>query len=67
MHLLTVGEYAEQFCGQVKVRELFSTKYLGEIICSEGSNTKNVTDGRNRGFGKAKKSRKCWIQCVEAS
>ena len=47
-------QYSEKFSGQVKVKEVFSTKYLGEIISSDGSNTQNVTDRRNRGFGTVK-------------
>ena len=42
----------------MKVKEVFSTKYLGEIICSDGSNNKNVTDRRNRGFGTVKELQK---------
>ena len=35
----------------VKVKETTRTKYLGEIISSDGKNTENISARKNRGFG----------------
>ena len=43
-------QYSEKFIGKVKVKEVFSTEYLREIICSDGSNNRNVSDRRNQGM-----------------
>ena len=38
----------------IKVKETYITKYLGEIISSDGTNTKNVSNRKGRGFGTVK-------------
>ena len=48
----TDKQYAkEQYSGQVKVKETYSTKYLGEVLSSDGRNTDNISERRKRGFG----------------
>ena len=50
------------------MKEVFSTKYLGEIICSDGSNNRNVSDRRNQGFGTVKEIQKMLdIMCLGLS
>ena len=39
---------------KVIVKETYATKYLGEIISSDGTNAKNVSIRKGRGFGTAK-------------
>ena len=43
--------HSEQYSGKVKVKEIWSTKYLGEIISSDGKNTENISARKKRGFG----------------
>ena len=38
----------------MKVKETFSTKYLGEVISSDGKNTDNIPQRKKRGFGTIK-------------
>ena len=47
-------ENVEKYRGKVKVKEVFSTKYLGEVICCDGTNTENVAARVKRGFGTVK-------------
>ena len=44
----------EKYLGKVKVQQTFSTKYLGEIISSDGTNTQNIAARKQRGFGTVK-------------
>ena len=44
------SENSESLTGRVKVKETFSTKYLGEVISLDGTNTENIA---------ARKKRKC--------
>ena len=44
----------DMYAGQVKVKVTYSTKYLGEVISTDGKNTDNITQRRNRGFGTIK-------------
>ena len=41
-------QYSEKFSEQVKVKEVFSTKYLGEIICSDGSNGRGFVESESK-------------------
>ena len=49
-----INSLTEKFQGKVKVREVWSTKYLGEIISSDGKNTDNISARKKRGFGTVK-------------
>ena len=44
----------DKYRGKVKVKETYSTKYLGEVISCDGSNTENVTARVQRGYGTVK-------------
>ena len=44
----------EEYGGQVKVKETHSTKYLGEVVSSDGKNIDNISQRRKRGFGTIK-------------
>ena len=44
----------EKYQGKVKVKETYSTKYLGEVISCDGTNTENVAARAKRGFGTVK-------------
>ena len=44
----------EHYEGEVKVKQTFQTKYLGEVISSDGTNTANITNRKGRGFGTVK-------------
>ena len=48
------GMESEKYLGKVKVQETWSTKYLGEIISSDGTNKENVAARKKRGFGTVK-------------
>ena len=48
------NENSDIYLGGVKVKEAFSTKYLGELISSDGSNTENIAARKKRGFGTIK-------------
>ena len=50
----TKSELIEQYAGQVKVKATISTKYLGEVISSDGKNSENISQRRKRGFGTIK-------------
>ena len=41
----------EYFHGNVKMESKIEQKYLGDILSSDGSHTKNVQDRRNKGYG----------------
>ena len=45
---------SEKYLGKVKVKNTNSTKYLGEIISSSGTNTDNIAARKKRGFGTIK-------------
>ena len=42
---------SEYFNGNVKMEESHEQKYLGDILSSDGTHTKNVQDRRNKGYG----------------
>ena len=44
----------ETFAGPVRIKETRSTKYLGEVISSDGTNTENVAARKRRGCGTVK-------------
>ena len=44
------NENSEIYMGGVKVKEAFITKYLGEVISSDGTNTENIAARKKRGF-----------------
>lgn len=44
----------DKFVGKVKVKEMYSTKYLGEILSSDGKNTENISARQKRGYGTVK-------------
>ena len=46
--------FTETYEGRIKVKQVFKTKYLGEVICSDGSNTANISNRKGRGFGTVK-------------
>jgi hypothetical protein len=50
----TKSELNEEYAGQVQVKATFSTKYLGEVISSDGKNAENISHRRKRGFGTIK-------------
>ena len=49
-----MNTHIEKFQGKVKVKEVWSSKYLGEIISSDGKNTENISTRKKRGFGTVK-------------
>ena len=44
----------EKYIGKVRVRNTYCTKYLGEVICTSGTNTENILSRKKRGFGTIK-------------
>ena len=46
--------FTETYEGRIKVKQVFQTKYLGKVICSDGSNTANISNNKGRGFGTVK-------------
>ena len=41
----------EFFSGNIKMENKMEQKYLGDIISSDGTHTKNVQERRNKGYG----------------
>ena len=46
--------YNEYYEGKVIAKHTFQTKYLGEVISSDGTNTANISNRKRRGFGTLK-------------
>ena len=44
----------EKYLGKVKVQQSYTSKYLGEMISSDGTNTANIAARKRRGFGTVK-------------
>ena len=44
----------DKFVGKVKVKEMYSKKYLGEILSLDGKNTENISAKQKRGYGTVK-------------
>ena len=53
----------EFFSGNVKMEERKVQKYLGDLISSDGTHTKNIQDRRNKGYGVIKQI----VQILEAT
>ena len=53
------NENSESYMGGVKLKEAFSTKYLGEFISSDGTNTDNIAARKKRGFWTGRRYAKC--------
>ena len=53
----------EFFSGNVKMGERKVQKYLGDLISSDGTHTKNIQDRRNKGYGVIKQI----VQILEAT
>ena len=45
------GRSVESFDGEYEISESKTEKYLGQIVSSDGSNVKNVTNLSNKGKG----------------
>ena len=48
------NSYNEYYEGKVIAKHTFQTKYLGEVISSDGTNTANISNRKRRGFGTLK-------------
>ena len=53
----------EFFSGNVKMEDRKEQKYLGDLLSSDGTHTKNVQDRRNKGYGVIKQI----VQILEAT